>query len=111
MFNTLYADKMGNIYYVYNGLIPIRDLDAPWYGILPGDKSDLIWNKYYSYDMLPQVLNPDNGYLQNCNSTPYLATVGDQNPKRYYQIMLELRIFKQIEPIELTSFMEEIVYN
>ena len=82
MFNTLYADKMGNIYYVYNGLIPIRELDAPWYGILPGDKSDLIWNKYYSYDMLPQVLNPDNGYLQNCNSTPYLATVGNQNPKK-----------------------------
>ena len=82
MFNTLYADKMGNIYYIYNGLIPIRDLDAPWYGILPGDKSELIWNSYYSYDMLPQLLNPDNGYLQNCNSTPYLATVGDQNPKK-----------------------------
>ena len=82
MFNTLYADKLGNIYYVYNGLIPIRDLDAPWYGILPGDKSELIWNKYYDYDMLPQVLNPDNGYLQNCNSTPYLATVGNQNPKK-----------------------------
>ena len=32
--------------------------------------------------MLPQVLNPDNGYLQNCNSTPYLATIGDQNPKK-----------------------------
>ena len=82
MFNTLYADKLGNIYYVYNGLIPIRDIDGPWYGILPGDKSEFIWDKYYAYDMLPKVLNPDNGYLQNCNSTPYLATIGNQNPKK-----------------------------
>ena len=82
MFNTLYADKKGNIYYIYNGLIPIRETKADWYDILPGDKSEFIWSEYYDYDMLPQVLNPDNGYLQNCNSTPYLATVGDQNPKK-----------------------------
>ena len=82
MFNTLYADKKGNIYYIYNGLIPIRETKADWYDILPGNKSELIWSEYYDYDMLPQVLNPDNGYLQNCNSTPYLATIGDQNPKK-----------------------------
>ena len=25
MFNAAYADKAGNIYYLYNGVIPIRD--------------------------------------------------------------------------------------
>ena len=80
MFNTLYADKEGNLFYIYNGLIPKRSEDYNWTNILPGDKRELIWDSYYSFDELPQVTNPESGYLQNCNSTPYLATVGKDNP-------------------------------
>ena len=82
MFNTVYADYGGNIYYLYNGLIPKRKVGYNWYGILPGNKSDLIWDDYYSFDQLPQIANPQSGYLQNCNSTPYLATVGSENIKK-----------------------------
>ena len=82
MFNTLYADKEGNLFYIYNGLIPKRSEDYNWTNILPGDKRELIWDSYYSFDELPQVTNPESGYLQNCNSTPYLATVGKDNPKK-----------------------------
>ena len=80
MFNTLYADKWGNISYIYNGLIPKRAENQNWYDIVPGNRSDLIWKNYYSYKELPQSTNPESGYLQNCNSTPYLATVGPGNP-------------------------------
>tara|TARA_B100001142_G_C14325273_1_gene651986 strand:+ start:90 stop:2162 length:2073 start_codon:yes stop_codon:yes gene_type:complete len=82
MFNTLYADKIGNLFYIYNGLIPKRQNNYNWKGILPGDKKNLIWNSYYGFDELPQTTNPESGYLQNCNSTPYLATVGEGNPKK-----------------------------
>ena len=82
MFNTLYADKRGNLFYLYNGLIPKRAEGHNWSGILPGDKKTLIWNSYYDFEDLPQSTNPKSGYLQNCNSTPYLATVGDGNPER-----------------------------
>ena len=80
MFNTVYADKTGNIFYIYNGLIPKRMDNFNWKGIIPGDKKSLIWDTYYGFDELPQSTNPESGYLQNCNSTPYLATVGSGNP-------------------------------
>ena len=82
MFNTLYADKIGNLFYIYNGLIPKRIDGYDWNEILPGDSSKLIWNEYYEYAALPQVTNPKSGFLQNCNSTPYLASLNKDNPKK-----------------------------
>ena len=82
MFNTVYADKSGNLFYIYNGLIPKRLENINYNDILAGNNSKLIWNEYYSYDELPQTTNPKSGYLQNCNSTPYLATVGLGNPSK-----------------------------
>jgi acyl-homoserine-lactone acylase len=81
MFNTVYADKVGNIFYVYNALLPKRNINYDWSGILPGDQESLIWKDYYKFEELPQVLNPISGFLQNCNSSPFLATDGDDNPK------------------------------
>ena len=80
MFNTVYADKKGDIFYVYNALIPKRDSNYSWDSMIPGDNSKIIWNEYYTFDELPQSTNPKSGYLQNCNSTPYKATVGIGNP-------------------------------
>ena len=82
MFNTLYADKEGNLFYIYNGLIPKRIDGYDWNEIVPGDQSELIWNEYYSYMDLPQLVNPKSGFLQNCNSTPYLASLNKDNIKK-----------------------------
>lgn len=77
MFNTVYADKSGNISYVYNALMPFRMSDAyDWKGILPGNTIQSLWQGYIEYDMLPRVVNPESGFVQNCNSTPYKATLG-----------------------------------
>ena len=86
MFNTVYADYK-NIYYVYNALIPDRkrEKELNWKGVLPGNRSDLIWKKYMPYAKLPAVENPRSGFVQNCNSTPFITTVGKGNPdKRDY---------------------------
>ncbi len=80
MFNTAYADKWGNIHYVYNALLPMRKEGYDWTGIIDGKESSLIWENYYRYDQLPQITNPSSGFIQNCNSTPFLATIGIENP-------------------------------
>ncbi len=79
MFNTGYADK-NNIFYVYNALLPQRKPGLDYKTILPGDRSDLIWKQYIPWDQLPQVHNPPAGFVQNCNATPFHATLGPANP-------------------------------
>ena len=80
LFNTAYADKEGNIYYLYNGVIPIRDPNYDWTGYLPGDTSKTLWTEYLPFDDLPQVLNPPSGFIQNANGTPFRTTLGAGNP-------------------------------
>ncbi len=79
MFNTGYADR-DNIFFVYNALLPVRKPGVDYTKILPGDRSDLIWTEYLPWDRLPKVENPPSGYVQNCNSTPFLTTTGPGNP-------------------------------
>ena len=79
MFNAGYGDKDGNIYYIYNASIPIRNENYNWQKVLPGNTSETLWNEYLSFDKLPMVKNPNSGYIQNCNSSPFLTTKND-NP-------------------------------
>ena len=74
MFNTGYADRDGKLYYVYNAKIPKRDPRYDWKKILPGESKQTLWYEYVPYDRLPQVYDPLEGFFQNCNSSPYLAT-------------------------------------
>ena len=80
MFNVGYADKEGNIYYLYNGRIPLRSESYDWQLYLPGNTSDTLWTAYLPFDQLPQVLNPPSGFIQNSNNTPYHTTTGEGNP-------------------------------
>jgi acyl-homoserine-lactone acylase len=80
MFNVGYADREGNILYLYNALLPLRAEGYDWEQYLPGDTSDTLWTEYLPFDQLPQVLNPASGFVQNCNSTPFRTTIGPGNP-------------------------------
>jgi penicillin amidase/acyl-homoserine-lactone acylase len=81
MFNTAYADREGNVYYVYNAKLPRRPAGFDWSGVLPGDTSAALWREYLPFSELPQVLNPPSGFVQNCNSTPFRTTDGRGNPR------------------------------
>jgi penicillin amidase/acyl-homoserine-lactone acylase len=80
MFNVGYADAAGNIYYLYNGLMPVRAEGYDWTQYLPGDTSETLWTEYLPFDQLPQVLNPPSGFIQNSNNTPFRTTIGEGNP-------------------------------
>ncbi len=80
MFNTLYADEKGNIFYVYNARLPLRATGHDWSGVVDGSTSETLWTEYLPFDRLPQVLNPPSGFVQNCNSTPFRTTDGPGNP-------------------------------
>ena len=79
LFNTMYADRAGNILYIYNGAIPRRSTKFDWSKPVDGSDPETEWAGYHPLDELPQVENPKSGFTQNCNSTPFLTTVFD-NP-------------------------------
>lgn len=75
LFNVLYADKDKNIFYSYAGNIPDKKGKwEDWVNVVPGDKSDMIWDNYHSYEDLPRLKNPESGWLQNVNDPPYYVT-------------------------------------
>jgi acyl-homoserine-lactone acylase len=80
MFNLVYADKEGNIFYLYNGIVPRRDPKLDWSKAVDGSRPESDWKGILTLDELPQVLNPISGYVQNCNTTPW-TTTDDQNPE------------------------------
>jgi acyl-homoserine-lactone acylase len=77
MFNVIYADKAGNILYLFDGNIPKRKEGnfAFWKGTIDGTKSKYIWKHTHSYRDLPRSLNPPSGFLQNCNDPPWSCTL------------------------------------
>jgi len=84
--NVMYADKEGEIFYVFNGLVPKRssgDWDY-WNSIIPGGKSEDIWTDMHTYAELPKVKNPKDGWLQNANDPPWTSTIPmSLNPDDY----------------------------
>ncbi len=79
--NYIYADRQGNIAYVYNAQFPARADGPDWSGVLPGDDSGLIWQGYLPFDAVPKLFNPNSGFLYNANNTPFRATAANDNLK------------------------------
>jgi acyl-homoserine-lactone acylase len=75
--NVMYADKLGQIFYVFNGLVPKRKQNSweYWDRIIPGGKSEDIWTEVHAYDDLPKIKNPEIGWLQNANDPPWSSTI------------------------------------
>lgn len=77
MFNTVYGDVDGNIYLHSGGNVPVRDPKLNWAHPIDGTSSKYKWTEIVPYERMPTVVNPDCGYLYNCNNTPKLCT-GDE---------------------------------
>jgi acyl-homoserine-lactone acylase len=75
-FNISYADRDGNIEYVFNGIAPKRASGdvAFWRGLVPGDSSEYLWTEVHPYEDLPRVTNPRAGFVQNTNDPPWFPS-------------------------------------
>jgi acyl-homoserine-lactone acylase len=71
-----YADRAGNILYVWNGAVPSLP-NRPAFDSVAVQARGLsdIWTHYVPFDSLPQVLNPKGGYVHNENDPPYYTNM------------------------------------
>lgn len=76
--NTVFADNKGNIAYWHGNFVPKR-VDADWNNPVDGSIND--WQGIHKIDEIIQIKNPANGWIQNCNSTPFTASA-DNSPKK-----------------------------
>jgi penicillin amidase len=85
--NMLFSDAE-NIYYIHNGVVPKRPEGFDWRKPVPGWTKETEWDSYLPMESHPQVLNPPAGFLQNCNSAPWVSTkdsgLNPHDPTSYY---------------------------
>lgn len=78
--NTVYADADGTIAYYHGNFIPRRDTSFNYAQPVDGSNPATDWTGLHPVSEAITVVNPPNGWIQNCNSTPFTAA-GVYSPK------------------------------
>lgn len=79
--NTVYADAQGNIAFFQGNFIPKRDVQFDYSKPVDGSNPATDWKGLHAVDEVIQVFNPANGWIQNCNSTPF-TSAAEFSPKK-----------------------------
>jgi len=79
--NTVYADADGTIAYYHGNFIPKREDSFDYSKPVDGSNPKTDWNGLHALDDNIFVMNPANGWIQNCNSTPF-TSAAENSPKR-----------------------------
>lgn len=82
--NIMAADSAGNIYYQRTGRVPVRPEGFDFTRPVDGSTAASEWRGIHDTKDLVQVLNPPQGYMQNCNIPPDAMMVNSpMQPAKY----------------------------
>lgn len=83
--NFTYADRAGNVFYVWNATIPaLPHASGGDTAAVPARRTADVWTRYVPFDSLPQLLNPPGGYVRNENDAPYHTNLRRVLDRRRY---------------------------
>ncbi len=77
-FNILYADKDSTIFFINNALIPTRNPNVDYSGVVNCNSDSTCWSGFHTADEMVQVTNPACGWVFNTNCNPAHATARDE---------------------------------
>jgi len=78
--NTVFADGEGNIAYWHGNFMPKRSTKYDYSLPVDGSIQSTNWQGVHALNEIVQSINPSNGWLQNCNATPF-TVAGSHSPK------------------------------
>ncbi len=79
--NTVYADADGTIAYYHGNFIPKRDVQFDYSKPVDGSNPKTDWQGLHDLEETIHLKNPKNGWIQNCNSTPF-TSAAEFSPKK-----------------------------
>ncbi|MDW8330760.1 MAG: acylase [Cyclobacteriaceae bacterium] len=86
--NTVYADADGNIAYFHGNFIPRRSSSFDYSKPVDGSNPATDWQGLHEVNETVQVINPANGWIQNCNSTPFTSALEYSPKKENYPVYM-----------------------
>lgn len=86
--NTVYADADGTIAYYHGNFIPKRNENFDYTKPVDGSNPDTDWNGLHNSEDNIFVKNPPNGWIQNCNSTPFTSAAKYSPKKEDYPVYM-----------------------
>ncbi|MFN2458954.1 MAG: penicillin acylase family protein [Chitinophagaceae bacterium] len=86
--NTMYADDKGNIAYWHGNFIPKRNTSYDASLPLDGSTSITEWQGLHDLKEIVHVINPKEGWLQNCNSSPFSVSGVNSISKDIYPLYM-----------------------
>ena len=111
--NTVYADSEGNIAYYHGNFVPRRNPAYDFSAPVDGSNPDTDWKGVHTVDEIVTILNPENGWIQNCNSTPFTAA-GKFSPVREdYPVYMapDAENFRGIHAIKMLTDVKDLTLD
>lgn len=114
--NTVFADAEGNIAYFHGNFIPKRNPEFDFSKPVDGSDPATDWQGLHTVDESILILNPENGWIQNCNSTPFTAA-GPFSPKaenypnymapdqENFRAIHAVKVLQNVQKLNLDSFL------
>ena len=86
--NTVYADADGTIAYFHGNFIPKRNVKFDYTQPVDGSNPETDWDGVHDLKDNILVVNPPNGWIQNCNSTPFTSAAAYSPKKENYPVYM-----------------------
>lgn len=111
--NTVFADSEGNIAYYHGNFIPKRDVRFDYSKPVDGSNPATDWNGLHTVAESIVIENPGNGWIQNCNSTPFTAALEySPKPEDYPRYMVpDQENFRGVHAVRLLSKAKDLTLD
>ncbi len=111
--NTVYADSEGNIAYYHGNFLPRRSVKFDYQAPVDGSNPETDWQGAHNLDEIITILNPANGWIQNCNSTPFTAAAGASPVPADYPVYMapEADNFRGLHAVQMLTGQSDLTLD